>query len=146
MKRQAKIWMRWANICLRTLHIALAAVVFGGVILQEQYAAFRNWHHFKRPYFAGAGVGPRPLLAAPGQGRTCTGAHPFWRDPAFLAGAASDFAVAGYAQRLYRQPHASPFPPLVLEGWMGTAGRTQVGFLFHFQIKTLSVSALKNAS
>ena len=45
MKRQAKIWMRWANICLRTLHIALAAVVFGGVILQEQYAAFRNWHH-----------------------------------------------------------------------------------------------------
>ena len=45
MKEQAETGMRWANICLRSLHIAVAAVVFGGVMLQQPYAIFQNWHH-----------------------------------------------------------------------------------------------------
>ena len=45
LKRQPETMLRWANIILRSLHIALAAVVFGGVILHQQYAAFHNWHH-----------------------------------------------------------------------------------------------------
>lgn len=37
--------LRWANIGLRTLHIVMASVVFGGVILQQKYILFQNWHH-----------------------------------------------------------------------------------------------------
>lgn len=45
MDRRTESALRWSNILLRTLHIAAAAVLFGGLILQQEYAVFRSWHY-----------------------------------------------------------------------------------------------------
>lgn len=37
--------MQWLNICTRTLHIAVAGTVFGGVMLQAHHDRLAAWHY-----------------------------------------------------------------------------------------------------
>ena len=38
-------WMRWLTIVIRTAHIGVAAVFFGGCVLHVPFAQLAGWHH-----------------------------------------------------------------------------------------------------
>ena len=45
MKRGMQTWLRWTDISLRTLHIAVASALFGGILFQQGYTQLKPWHH-----------------------------------------------------------------------------------------------------